>query len=159
MTKPNLDNAVIVLDMDGVLNKFDFGELQFKIVQDHEWAELTMLKDTYYFVRKTCIFDSLIESKSQSDLYVLSAALTSYEQNSKIAFLNREYPKINKDNVIFVGDAKFKIDILKGLRKILDKTGKEHMDLVMIEDTVSVLSDITKLNDDRIKCYLLSDFV
>ena len=159
MKLTDLKDSVVVFDMDGVLNKFDFSTLNIKIVPDHEWAKMNMIEDAYRYVQKTNIFSDLIGSKNTDDVYVLSAALTSFEQANKMRFLNREYPNIKNSNMMFVGETRFKIDILKGLREILDNTGKSHVDIVMIEDSMSVLLDVTKLGNPKIKCYLVSDFL
>ena len=155
----DLKDSVIVFDMDGVLSKFDFGDLDIKIVPEHEWAKMNMMEDMYKYVQKTSIFDELIDTKNSMDMYVLSQTLSSFEQNNKINFLERNYPNIREDNIIFVGDTNIKIDILKGLREILDNTGKADVDLVIIEDSLSVLLDVTELNNPKIKCYMISDFI
>ena len=155
----DLKDSVIVFDMDGVLSKFDFGDLDIKIVPEHEWAKMNMMEDMYKYVQKTSIFDELIDVKNSMDMYVLSQTLSSFEQNNKINFLERNYPNIREDNIIFVGDTNIKIDILKGLREILDNTGKADVDLVIIEDSLSVLLDVTELNNPKIKCYMISDFI
>ena len=162
----NLNSNKIILPKKNVyytfelpINKFDFSTLNIKIVPDHDWAKMNMLEDAYKYVQKTNIFDELINTKNPMELFVLSATLTSFEQANKLSFLEREYPNIRRDNVMFVGETKFKIDILQGLREILDNTGKSHMDLVIIEDSMSVLLDVTKLNNPKIKCYLVSDFI
>lgn len=159
MKLTDLKESVVVFDMDGVLNRFDFSTLNIRMVPDHDWAEMNMIEDAYRYVQKTNIFSNLISTKNSDDVYVLSAALTSFEQANKKRFLNREYPNIKDDNMMFVGETRFKIDILKGLREILDKSGKSHMDIVMIEDSIGVLLDVSKLNNPRIKCYLVSDFL
>ena len=155
----DLKDSVIVFDMDGVLSKFDFGDLGIKIVPEHEWAKMNMMEDMYKYVQKTRLFDELIDTKNLMDMYVLSQTLSSFEQNNKINFLERNYPNIREDNIIFVGDTNIKIDILKGLREILDNTGKADVDLVIIEDSLSVLLDVTELNNPKIKCYMISDFI
>lgn len=155
----DLKDSVIVFDMDGVLSKFDFGDLGIKIVPEHEWAKMNMMEDMYKYVQKTRLFDELIDTKNSMDMYVLSQTLSSFEQNNKINFLERNYPNIREDNIIFVGDTNIKIDILKGLREILDNTGKADVDLVIIEDSLSVLLDVTELNNPKIKCYMISDFI
>lgn len=155
----DLKDSVIVFDMDGVLSKFDLGDLGIKIVPEHEWAKMNMMEDMYKYVQKTRLFDELIDTKNSMDMYVLSQTLSSFEQNNKINFLERNYPNIREDNIIFVGDTNIKIDILKGLREILDNTGKADVDLVIIEDSLSVLLDVTELNNPKIKCYMISDFI
>ena len=154
-----LEKAVVVFDMDGVLNKFDFGELGIKIIEEHEWAEANMERDMYKYVEKTNLFDMLINTKNPMDMYVISQALTSFEQNNKLAFLEENYPNIRPEHVIFVGDTKFKIDVLKGIRKMLDKEDKSYKDLVIIEDSIQVLIDVVKLGNPGIKCHLISDFI
>ena len=159
MSKPNLNNAVIAFDMDGVLNKYKFGVLGIQGLDAPQWVEANMLRNMYNFAEKTSAFDEIIESKNPMDMYVISVALTSFEQTNKLSFLEEHYPAIREEHAIFVGDTKYKVEVLKTLRQILDQTGKANKDLVMIEDDARVLLDITKLDNPRIKCYLVSDFM
>ena len=45
------------------------------------------------------------------------------------------------------------------LREIYDKSHKQDKRIVIIEDNIGVLQDIENLHNDRIKCYLVSDFI
>lgn len=159
MNPLDLKDDIVVFDMDGVLNKYDFGDLGFKIVTEHEWVRRNMAMDMYSFIKKTSIFDELIKEKNPMDMYVLSTAYSSFEQNNKINFLDREYGKFREDNIIFVARDEFKVDILKELRTIYDNSKKKDKRIVLIEDTVRIMASVEELHDDRIKCYLVSDFI
>lgn len=159
MNPLDLKDDIVVFDLDGVLSKYDFGELGFKLVSEHEWVRANMQMDMYSFVQKTHLFDELISEKNPMDIYVLSTAYTSFEQTNKINFLDREYGNIREDNIMFVARDEFKLDILKELRDIYDNAGKQDKRIVLIEDTVRIMASVEELHDDRIKCYLVSDFI
>lgn len=46
----DLKNDVVVFDVDGVLAKYDFGDLGKKIIPEHEWIVKNMQKDMYKFI-------------------------------------------------------------------------------------------------------------
>lgn len=155
----DLLNDIVVFDMDGVLNKYDFTDLGFKMQSEKEWVKLNMVMNPYEFAAKTSLFDELIEKKNSMDLYVLSVATSNFEQNNKISFLEENYPNFREDNILFVSDKAYKVEVLKYLREIYDNSSKRDKTIVMIEDNVDTLSDIISLNNDKIKCYLVSDFI
>jgi len=159
MNPLDLKDDIVVFDMDGVLNRYNFPELGFKIYSEEGWIRKNMEIDVYSFAEKTSLFDELIESKNSMDLYICSAAGTSFEQTNKIRFLEEKYPNFREDNIIFVGKTEFKIEVLKYLRDLYDSHGKQDKRIVIIEDTVSVLDAVEKLNNPMIKCYLVSDFI
>lgn len=156
----DLINDIVVFDMDGVLNKYDFGELGVKIMSEHEWVRANMIVDMYStYIEKTTLFDELIEQKNPMDMYVLSTAFSSFEQNNKLNFLEQAYPNIRPEHVMFVARDEFKVDILKELREVYDKEGKQDTRIIIIEDTVGIMASVEELHNDKIKCYLISDFI
>ena len=155
----DLIDDIVIFDMDGTLNKYDFKELGFKIMEEHEWVRMNMQIDAYEFAEKTTLFGELIEKKNPMDMYVLSCAGCSFEQNNKINFIMREYPNIREEHIVFVAQSRYKVDIIKELREIYDKSHKQDKRIVIIEDNIGVLQDIENLHNDRIKCYLVSDFI
>lgn len=155
----DLKNDIIVFDIDGVLAKYDFGTLGGKIFTEHEWIQRNMQKDMYKFIQRTHLFDELIQEKDSNDLYILSTAFSSFEQNNKIEFLGREYGKFREDNIYFVARDEYKVDILKELREIYDKEGKLYKRIVLIEDSVQIMASVEELRNERIRCFLISDFI
>lgn len=159
MNPMDLKDDIVVFDLDGVLSRYDFEELGIKLITEHKWVRANMQRDMYDFVLKTNLFDELIKEKNSMDMYVLSTAYTSFEQRNKINFLEREYGNIREDNVVFVARDEFKVDVLQELRDIYDCAGKRDKRIVLIEDTVGIMASVEELKTDRIKCYLISDFV
>lgn len=159
MNPLDLKNDIVIFDIDGVLAKYDFGDLGRKIIPEHEWVVRNMQKDMYKFIQRTHLFDELIHEKNSNDMYILSTAFCSFEQNNKIEFLDREYEKFREDNIYFVARDEYKVDILKELREIYDKEGKLYRRIVLIEDSVQIMASVEALRNDRIRCFLVSDFI
>lgn len=157
MKLAELKDDILVFDVDGTLTKYDFPE--FKIAGKEEWISANIKRNMYTDAKPVHLFDEILESKNSSDLYILSVAFSSFEQNNKLEMLERLFPMFREDNIMFVADDSFKIYVLKYLRDLYDKEGKEHKRIVLIEDNVGIMSSIENLRDKRIKCYLLSDFI
>ena len=157
MTLAELKDDILVFDIDGTLTKYDFPE--FKIADKNEWVPLNIKRNVYTDAKPIHLFDELLESKNSSDLYILSVAFSSFEQNNKLDMLERLFPMFREDNIFFVAHDQFKVYILQYLRELYDKEGKEHKRIVLIEDNVNIMSSIENLRNKRIKCYLLSDFL
>lgn len=159
MNVMDLQDCIVVFDIDGVLSRYDFGELGFKLISEPGWVRANIETDIYQFTTKTSLFDELINSKNSMDMYVLSVASSSYEQANKVRFIEENYSNIREDNIIFVARTSYKIEVLKYLRDLYDMHGKKHKRIIMIEDAVSVLDDVETLANDGIGCYLVSDFI
>ena len=159
MNPLDLKDDIVVFDIDGVLVKYDFGKLGFKIMPEKEWIRANMQMDMYSFMEKTSIFDELISTLNPMNMYVLSVASSSFEQNNKINFILENQPNIREDNIIFVSQNEYKVEILKELREIYDKARKGHKRIVMIEDNTLIMASIEELKDERIRCLLVSDFI
>lgn len=157
MRLEELNDDIVLFDVDGVLGKFDFGELGFKILEKEKWLRKNMECDVYSYVQKTNFFDDFI--KVHNNLMVLSVAFSSYEQKNKIKFIERNYSNIDKENIIFVATDDLKVEVLKQLREDFDKKGFGNKRIILIEDNSRIMGSIEKLNNPRIKCFLLSDFL
>ena len=159
MNPMDLRNDIVVFDMDGVLTQYNFEELGVKVLPEQEWIRENMQRDMYKFVKKTSLFDELINNMNPMDMYVLSTAFTSFEQNNKINLIEEQYGNIREDNIIFVAKDEYKAIILQELRDIYDKSNKQNKRIILIEDTARIMISVEELKDNRIKCYLISDFI
>lgn len=155
----DLVDDIVVFDIDGVLGKYDFGPLGFKIVDEHKWIIENMKCNMYNTVEKTSLFDELIEEKNAMDMYILSVALSSYEQENKKEFILRCYPNIREEHIIFVAKPEYKVDVMKRLRCIYDNGKKSKKRIVLIEDNVGTMADIERVGNDKLRCFLVSDFI
>lgn len=150
---------MIVFDIDGILCKYDFGTLNKKIWEPHDWIRLNLRSNPYNHAVLTKIFDELIKLKKPDDLCTLSTALSSAEETNKREFLKKNYPKIPQDQVYFVGDDKYKVDVLMELRQSLNNLKMANKKIIMIEDSVSVMASIETMNIPLLRCMLISDFL
>lgn len=148
------------VDVDGVLVKYDFkdevGGLMLK--DKHTWIKANVTKDVYASAIGTTMFDDIIKNHKY-DVYTLSAAFTSFEEKSKIKYLMNRFENLKEENIMFVGDKNYKIEIMKILREKLDREGFYNVPLVLIEDTVPTMLMIESMHDERIRCFLISDFI
>ena len=159
MKPMDLVDDIVVFDIDGVLGKYDFKTLGIKIVEEHKWVRENMKRNMYETIDKTFLFDELIETKNPMNMYILSVALSSYEQENKKEFILRCYPNIREEHIIFVSESKYKVDILKELRESYDKSKKDNKRIVMLEDSVPVMKDVELVGNDKLRCFLVSDFI
>ena len=157
MKLEDLKNDIVIFDVDGVLGKFDFGELGFKILEKEEWLKFNMECDAYAYVQKTSFFDEFI--KKHPYVMALSVACCSFEQDNKVRFILKNYPTIQREDIMFVSEDCLKVEVLKQLRINLDKAGLHNKRLVLIEDTSRIMGSVEKLKNEKIKCFLLSDFL
>lgn len=155
----DMKDDIVVFDLDGVLARYNFGELGRKMYGEHEWVAMNMELDMYAYIQRTHLFDHFIHENNPDDMYVLSTAFSSFEQANKIEFISREYSNIKKEKIYFVSRDEYKIDVLKELRNIYDNMGKTDKRIVFIEDSAKILGTVEDLQDPRIKCFLVSDFI
>lgn len=158
MNPLDLKDDIVVFDIDGVLAKFDFGNGK-KFYEDESWVQLNMNKDMYKNIERTSLFNDLIEELDPSRIYVISMACTSFEQNNKLKFIDK-IGKIRADHVFFVANDKYKKTVLQELRYKYDRSSNNwDKRIVMIEDSCSIMADIEMLQDEKLRCFVVSDFI
>lgn len=149
------DTDIIFWDIDGVLAKYDFPLYNKKVFEYHEWVKLNILNDVYIDVEPTTFFDDFINTNSNKQ-YILSVAMTSSEMESKIRFIQNKYKGIfSKNDIIFVSNGQYKVDALLAMSQKLNS----YYRIVMIDDDASVMASIENLNNHKIRCFTLSDFL
>lgn len=155
-----LKDCILVFDVDGVLVRYDFRDEDSGLMlkDKHTWIKANVKKDVYASAVGTELFDELIKNHKY-DVHILSVVFSSFEQKSKVKYLMNRFPNLKEENLIFVGDKNIKLDMMKILREKLDDEGLYDIPLVLIEDTVPTMLMIESLHDERIRCYLISDFI
>ena len=136
----NDDESVLVFDVDGVLAVMEWGEYTHFIASDEVWSNMYETQMEYYteeYVSKT--MQDFIKTKDLSRLYVITKAYSENEADDKKNFLNKYYG-ILKDHVYYVGSNLDKRGKLIEIKNIYPDLPDRK--LVMIDDTVEVLSDI-----------------
>lgn len=158
MKLSELNNNILVFDVDGTLVRYNFPTLGVKCFEPHEWIQLNAKENMYkHYIEKTNLFDEVI-ANNLDYVYTLSAALTSYEQNNKINFINETWG-IKREHILFTSELKYKLDMLKVLRDLYDSKEDVTKDIILIEDGSSVMMQVEQARLQSIHCYLISDFV
>lgn len=147
-------NSILMFDIDGVLCKYWFKDYNTKCFEDIHWARMNVSCDMYAHAERTHLFDDIIEKWDAEKLYTLSTATSSFEQRNKIHLIKREFPKFKDENILFVGDDKYKVGVMSEFWRKYPK----H-DVILIEDSASILASVVSANNSHIKCYLVSDFI
>lgn len=156
--KNYLKDNILVFDIDGTLCKYNFQDFERKGFDAHSWIRLNMIKDMYDCSKPIKLFDDIIESHNQNNMYILGVACSSFEQRNKVNFIHKNFPKFRYENIIFVSDNCFKYDVLEELQIIYKQMGYTKK-IILIEDNASIMLDIELKDNHSIKCMLISDFI
>ena len=136
----NDKDSVLVFDVDGVLALMEFGEYNHYILNDEEWDRANTDGNNFYTEEKVSKkMQKFIKTRDLSRIYVITRSKTTSEFDFKKDYLNKFYGII-KSNVYFVEedlDKKEKMKLIKEKYKDLD-----NHKIIMIDDTVTVLTDI-----------------
>lgn len=156
--KKFLDESVLVFDIDGTLCKYDFPLFNAKCFDKSTWLSLNMSLNPYVSAIPTSLFNEIIDSHNQDELYVLGVSLSSFESRNKIKFLNNYYSKFKDENIMFVSSNSFKYAILCELHNILEVSGV-HKRIVLVEDNPDIMVHIESQNNESVRCVLVSDYI
>lgn len=151
----NDNESVLVFDVDGVLAIMDFGEYNHYILSDEEWDRANIEgKNFYTNDRVSKKMQNFLLKKDMNRIYVITRSITSNEFEFKKEYLNKYY-NIIKENIFFVKNDFDKKDKLKLIKEKYQNL--ENYKIVMIDDTVSILSDImenTNFSTSHISSFL-----
>ena len=151
----NDNESVLVFDVDGVLAIMDFGEYNHYILSDEEWDRANIEgKNFYTNDRVSKKMQNFLLKKDMNRIYVITRSITSNEFEFKKEYLNKYY-NIIKENIFFVKNDFDKKDKLKLIKEKYQNL--EDYKIVMIDDTVSILSDImenTNFSTSHISSFL-----
>lgn len=157
-----LKNGIVFFDFDGVLVKYPLYGTKNGINPNEKWIEHCVI--TGYnenIIGKSEPMQVIVEIIQQLDkgrVYVLSATESSFEQNIKLKYLDKYFPDIRKENVIFVARSEYKKIILGAIYKSkLSLQGFEEQDVIMVEDTLSVIEDIER--NTNFRCFHITALI
>lgn len=135
-----LKGKYVFLDLDGTLSEYRFnnhisGNNGFA---GQTWEEL-FFGDVFVNNRPLETMIKLIKNLEYENVFILGAITTSHEMNEKYEWLDKYYPFIKKDNIIFVSKSEYKLIAIEQYAKKL-KINKK--DIVFIDDKHSTLRQI-----------------
>lgn len=136
----NDNESVLVFDIDGVLAVMEWGEYNHYGQDDDTWAKMYESEANYYTEDFVCKkMQEFLKKKDKQKIFVITKAFTENEANDKKNFVYKYYG-IPKENVYYVESNYDKSTILPEIKKKFPNLS-DHK-LVMIDDTVEVLTDV-----------------
>ena len=135
-----LKGKYVFLDLDGTLSEYRFNNH----ISGHNgfagqtWEEL-FFGDVFINNRPLKQMLKLIENLEHEKVFILGAITTNHEMNEKYEWLNKYYPFIRKDNIIFVSKSEYK---LIAIEQYAQKFKINKQDIVFIDDKHSTLRQI-----------------
>ena len=148
-------DSVLVFDIDGVLAALEFGEYNHYLLNDNDWNKATSSGMNFYNEDKVCDkIKTFLSDKDMSRIYVITTVGNNNEGEFKKEFANKYY-NIPKDNVHCVEDNSRKVIELMKIKEEYPEL--DDYKIVMIDDTVSILSDImekTKFSTAHVSSFL-----
>lgn len=136
----NDDESVLVFDIDGVLAVMEWGEYTHYGEDDETWTKMYENNTNFYTEDFVCKrMQEFLKDKDKSKIYVITKAFCKNEEEDKKNFVNTFYG-IPKEHVYAVKNNLDKTGVLINIKK--EYPGLSEHKLVMIDDTVEVLTDI-----------------
>ena len=121
----NANDSVVIFDIDGVLAAYEYGIYNHNACRECEWNDFVLHNDMYRKARPLKVLQDYIKRKGTDRVYVCS-----------LAYENEKGPKRK-----FVEKKSDKLEIMNKI-KYTQYPDLEDKKLVMVDDTIEVLSNI-----------------
>lgn len=136
----NDKDSVLAFDIDGVLAVMEFGEHTHFALSDEEWMKQCESGVNYYTEKLVSPkMQHFLERKDTNRVYVITKAFNEKEYAMKKDFAHLYYG-IPKENVFYVEDNHDKVNMLMQIKQQYPTLEDEK--IIMIDDTVSILTDV-----------------
>lgn len=147
-------DTVLAFDVDGCLAVLEFGEYNHYSLSDESWIDaINSGKEFYSSDRVSSFFKNFISNRNIDNIYAITKSYTTNEDNMKYEFLTKNY-NIKKENIYCVREDSLKKEALKEIKKKYPNL--EDKKIIMIDDSVSVLTDI--MNNTNFSTVHVSSF-
>ena len=147
-------DSILVFDVDGCLAVLEFGDYNHYSLSDESWIDaINSGKEFYSSDRVSPKLQNFINSRNINNVYVITKSYTINEDNMKYEFLTKNY-NILRENIYCVREDDLKKEALKEIKKKYPDL--EDKKIVMIDDSVSILTDI--MNNTNFSTVHISSF-
>ena len=134
------EESVLVFDVDGVLALMEWGEYNHYNDCDEVWNKICEKGiNTYTEDKVSKKMQEFLKDKDMTRCYVITTVGTNNETKFKKQYVEKYY-NIPSENVYYVEKNSKKINELKKIKKSYPEL--EDYKIVMIDDTVEILTDI-----------------
>lgn len=126
-----LKDKLVFFDFDGTLSEFRFYDKVGPEEMTGEFLYNLAFGKIYDNVRPLNTMQEVVSKLNPEKIYILGAITLNSEIEEKKAWLNKNYPSIKEENMIFVDSTKTKLEILEAYKK---KFNLEYKDIVFVDD-------------------------
>ena len=151
-----LKNKYLFIDIDGTLAEYRYDDKLYADkdpkIGSQNLNEL-LFGDLFYQARQLKIMQKLIEQLDPNKIYILGTILTNNEMFQKYKWIEKYYPTIKKENIIFISNTMLKPKVILEYQKHYSIPLEN---ICFIDDRVDVLTE-AELN--KIKSYHISSFI
>lgn len=149
----NLMDKKVFFDFDGTLCECRYGNFCSVVAgKKSTFLEACVFTNPYEIAKPICIMQEVVKALNPDNVYILGRTSGSIENKYKEKFLNKHFPSIKNENMIFVNTAEDKCIFLD---RLSDKYDKEK--LVLIEDDFATI--IKAELEYNLNCYHISSFM
>ena len=132
--------SVLVFDVDGVLSLMEWGDHNHFVLSDEEWEKkCNESKNPYNETTIIKKMQNFLTTRDMRRVYVITEVGSHNEGEFKREFVNKYYG-IPTENVYYVKENKQKTRRLLDIKEKYPNIDDKH--IIMVEDTVSILTDI-----------------
>ncbi len=132
----------IFVDFDGTLCEYRYNNhvLGDEDIGGQTRAEV-LFGDAFIKARPLSTIKAFLDNFNCDNIYILGAIVTGHEIDQKHEWLKINYPKIKKENMIFIADPIKKYEVLQEFCK---HTGTKPKDIVFIDDNHANIRSVEK---------------
>lgn len=150
-----LENKISFFDIDGTLAEFRYNDKLCGNIGNKKASQNLnelLFGDLFLKARPLKLMQNIISNLNPENVYILGVVLTNNEIKNKEAWLEKHYPSIKKENILFIASSEFKPYVIEEYVKHLNL---DKNDAVFIDDNVSALQLAESIG---IKSYHISSF-
>ncbi len=151
-----LKDKYVFFDVDGTLSEYRYNDILYG-GRDYELGcqslENLLFDNLFYTARPLKTMQNIIKNLDSNKMFILGAAATNNEINQKYKWLEKNYPNIKKEHIIFICSTMLKPEVILAYSK---KLNIDLNDIVFVDDRLDVLRKAETLG---ITSYHPSSFV
>lgn len=141
----------IVLDFDGTLTQFQYGDNSLLPCKDDELEEYSKNNNIYDNIKTLKLMKYAMNELNTNDVFILTVTVDSLKEKKEKLIL-KEFPTIKRKNIIQVSSTEEKNIILEELHK------KYNKQIIFCDDTAKTLLNAEE-KFDFVKGYHISSFL
>lgn len=134
-----LKDKYVFFDVDGTLSEYRFNDMLYASRKPELGCQTLkdfLFGDLFLKARPLKTMQNIIQKLDKDKIFVLGTIVTNNEINQKYVWLEKNYPNIKKENIIFISSTMLKPDV------IIEYSLKYKIDLkdiVFVDDRLDVL--------------------